>query len=131
MFVVVYDGLGEYFEEVVAQPGLHEIAGVCQPLVAELRDLHDHRVVRDERVLDLDAVNFESTRDLMAVAMATGINTRAGSRRLLEFAFENAVYGGSVPKEFIPAVEQGCEEASQSGELGGYRCELSLLRVAR
>jgi isocitrate dehydrogenase (NAD+) len=32
--------------------------------------------------------------DPHAVAMATGINTRAGSRRLLEFAFEHAVAAG-------------------------------------
>jgi isocitrate dehydrogenase (NAD+) len=31
---------------------------------------------------------------LMPVAMATGINTRAGSRRLLEFAFDHAVATG-------------------------------------
>ena len=32
--------------------------------------------------------------DPHAVAMATGINTRAGSRRLLEFAFEHAIKTG-------------------------------------
>ena len=32
--------------------------------------------------------------DPHAVAMATGINTRAGSRRLLEFAFEHAIAAG-------------------------------------
>ena len=36
------------------------------------------------------------------------------------FAFEAAVRGGAIPKEFIPAVRQGCEEACQSGELAGY-----------
>jgi elongation factor G len=36
------------------------------------------------------------------------------------FVFENAVRGGSVPKEFVPAVRHGCEEAAQSGELAGY-----------
>ena len=36
------------------------------------------------------------------------------------FAFESAVKGGRVPKEFVPAVRQGCEEACQSGELAGY-----------
>jgi elongation factor G len=36
------------------------------------------------------------------------------------FQFEVAVKGGSVPKEFIPAVRQGCEEAVQSGPLAGY-----------
>jgi elongation factor G len=36
------------------------------------------------------------------------------------FRFETAVRGGRVPKEFFRAVRQGCEEAAQSGELGGY-----------
>jgi len=36
------------------------------------------------------------------------------------FVFETAVKGGSVPKEFFKAVEQGCSEATQSGELAGY-----------
>jgi elongation factor G len=36
------------------------------------------------------------------------------------FSFENAVKGGSVPREFVPSVRQGCEEATQSGWLAGY-----------
>jgi elongation factor G len=36
------------------------------------------------------------------------------------FAFEDATRGGVVPREFVPAVQQGCEEALQSGELAGY-----------
>ena len=36
------------------------------------------------------------------------------------FAFESAVRGGAIPKEFIPAVRQGCQEACQSGEIAGY-----------
>jgi elongation factor G len=36
------------------------------------------------------------------------------------FCFESAVKRGAVPKEFIPAVEHGCEEATQSGPLAGY-----------
>jgi elongation factor G len=36
------------------------------------------------------------------------------------FSFENAVKGGAVPKEFVPAVEQGAREALESGELAGY-----------
>jgi len=36
------------------------------------------------------------------------------------FEFVDGTKGGSVPREFIPAVRQGCEEALQSGELGGY-----------
>ena len=36
------------------------------------------------------------------------------------FIFENKTVGGSIPKEFIPAVKAGVEEASHSGALGGY-----------
>jgi elongation factor G len=36
------------------------------------------------------------------------------------FEFEDAVKGGAVPKEFIPAVRQGCEEAVQTGPLAGF-----------
>jgi elongation factor G len=33
---------------------------------------------------------------------------------------ENKVVGGNIPKEFIPAVEDGILEAAQTGVLGGY-----------
>ncbi len=39
------------------------------------------------------------------------------------FVFEDATKGGVVPREFVPAVRQGCEEASQSGALAGYPVE--------
>ena len=36
------------------------------------------------------------------------------------FVFENEIRGGSVPKEFIPGVEKGLEQARQSGVIAGY-----------
>jgi elongation factor G len=36
------------------------------------------------------------------------------------FEFEDATRGGVVPKEFIPAVRQGCQEAAESGPLSGF-----------
>ncbi len=36
------------------------------------------------------------------------------------FVFENAIVGGVIPKEFIPAVEKGVKEALDSGILAGY-----------
>jgi len=36
------------------------------------------------------------------------------------FVFENALKGQAIPREFVPAIRQGCEEATQSGELAGY-----------
>jgi elongation factor G len=45
------------------------------------------------------------------------------------FVFENEVVGGTIPKEFIPAVEKGIREAMNRGVLAGYpvidcKCEL-------
>lgn len=37
-----------------------------------------------------------------------------------EFEFVNAIVGGVVPKEFIPAVEKGLREAMVKGVLAGY-----------
>ena len=34
--------------------------------------------------------------------------------------FENKIFGGSIPKEYIPSVEKGVKEASESGVLAGY-----------
>lgn len=36
------------------------------------------------------------------------------------FKFESSVVGGSIPKEYIPAVGEGIEEATKSGILGGF-----------
>jgi len=36
------------------------------------------------------------------------------------FIFENRIVGGTIPKEFIPAVESGIREALTNGVLGGY-----------
>ncbi len=36
------------------------------------------------------------------------------------FEFVNDIVGGSVPKEYIPAVERGIREALDSGVMGGY-----------
>jgi elongation factor G len=38
----------------------------------------------------------------------------------VDFEFVNAIVGGVVPKEYIPAVEKGLREAMQHGVLAGY-----------
>lgn len=34
--------------------------------------------------------------------------------------FENAIVGGTIPREYIPAIEKGVREQAQNGVLGGY-----------
>ena len=36
------------------------------------------------------------------------------------FEFVNAIVGGAIPKEFVPAVESGVREAMEAGTLAGY-----------
>jgi elongation factor G len=37
-----------------------------------------------------------------------------------EYIFENAVVGGTIPREYIPAVDQGIREACKSGVVAGF-----------
>jgi elongation factor G len=39
------------------------------------------------------------------------------------FVFHNDIKGGTVPKEYIPAVEKGCKESMANGVLAGYPME--------
>ena len=36
------------------------------------------------------------------------------------FAFENRIFGGSVPKEYIPSIEYGARQAAKTGVLANY-----------
>ena len=36
------------------------------------------------------------------------------------FKFDSEVVGGAIPKEYIPAVGEGIEEATKAGSLGGF-----------
>jgi elongation factor G len=37
-----------------------------------------------------------------------------------EYEFENSTVGGSVPKEYVPAVDAGVQDAMKAGTLGGF-----------
>ncbi|WP_160678892.1 elongation factor G [Clostridium sp. C8-1-8] len=37
-----------------------------------------------------------------------------------EYKFENAVVGGAIPREYIPAIDNGIQEASKNGIIAGY-----------
>jgi elongation factor G len=39
------------------------------------------------------------------------------------FAFLDTVVGGTIPNQFIPAVEKGCKEVLDTGALAGYRLQ--------
>jgi len=37
-----------------------------------------------------------------------------------EYSFENAIVGGAIPKEYIPAIDAGIQEAALNGTVAGY-----------
>ncbi len=43
------------------------------------------------------------------------------------FVFENKIVGGSIPKEYIPAVEKGFTEASNSGQYGYHVTDFKII----
>jgi elongation factor G len=36
------------------------------------------------------------------------------------FKFNNQIVGGTIPREYIPSIQKGCEEVMQNGALAGY-----------
>jgi len=47
------------------------------------------------------------------------INLEPGKRGS-GYVFENKIHGGEVPREYVPAVDRGMQEAAESGVLAGY-----------
>lgn len=37
-----------------------------------------------------------------------------------DFAFENEIFGGAIPRQFVPAIEKGIQETRMRGYLAGY-----------
>ncbi len=50
-------------------------------------------------------------------------------KKVKGYVFENAIVGGSIPKEFIKPVSEGIEEAMKNGVLAGYPVEDIKIRL--
>ncbi|HEY3312933.1 MAG TPA: elongation factor G [Anaerolineales bacterium] len=107
-------GMGELHLEVLVDRMLREFkvqANVGKPRVA----------YRESITRNVDKVNLKYAKQSgghgqyghVVISMTPG---ERGSGVI----FENKIVGGSIPKEYIPAVEKGVKEASESGVLAGY-----------
>jgi len=106
-------GMGELHLEIIIDRLLREFkvgANVGSPQVA-----YKETITKSVRVEGRYVKQTGGTGDFAVVVLEVSPN-EAGCG----FEFEEAVKGGAVPKEFIPAVRQGCEEAVQTGALAGY-----------
>jgi elongation factor G len=106
-------GMGELHLEILTDRLLREFgvdANVGKPQVAYRETVTETVVVEGRYIKQTGGAG-----DFGVVKLEVGPGAPGSG-----FVFQNAVRGGSVPKEFVPAVRHGCEEAAQSGELAGY-----------
>jgi elongation factor G len=106
-------GMGELHLEIITDRLLREFnvqANVGRPQVA-YKETITSRVEAEGRYIK--QTGGSGDYGVVKIELAPG---EPGSG----FSFENAVRGGAVPREFVPAVEAGCREATQSGPLAGY-----------
>ncbi|HSU28640.1 MAG TPA: elongation factor G [Chitinophagaceae bacterium] len=47
----------------------------------------------------------------------------------LHYQFENDLFGGSIPREYVPAIQKGFEQAMTTGVLAGYPVDNMKIRV--
>jgi len=110
----IISGMGELHLEVLVDRMLREYrvqANVGRPRVA-----YKESITRAVPKVDLKYAKQSGGRGQyghVVIAMEPG---EPGSG----ITFENDIGGGAIPKEFIPAVEKGIREASESGVIAGY-----------
>ena len=106
-------GMGELHLEIITDRLLREFnvhANVGRPQVSYKETITSSAVVESRYIKQTGGAG-----DYAVVELEVGPG-EAGAG----FCFEDAVRGGAVPREFIPAVKQGCEEAAQAGVIAGF-----------
>jgi elongation factor G len=107
-------GMGELHLEVLVDRMLREfrvIANVGQPRVA-----YRETITRIAEKVDARFVRQSGGRGQFGHVVVRLEPLPPGSG----IVFENAIVGGTIPREYIPAVEKGIREAAESGPLAGY-----------
>ena len=106
-------GMGELHLEIIADRLLREFgvqANVGKPQVA-----YKETITRSVKIEGRYIKQSGGSGDFAVVKLEVGPG-EAGAG----FHFDNALKGDRVPREYVKAVHDGCEEATQSGWLAGY-----------
>ncbi len=110
----IISGMGELHLEVIVDRMMREYkvqANVGRPRVA-----YKESITRAVPKVDLKYAKQSGGHGQYAHVVFEMTPGEPGSG----IVFENAIVGGTIPKEYIPAVEKGVREAAESGVIGGY-----------
>jgi elongation factor G len=119
----IISGMGELHLEVLVDRMLREFrvhARVGRPQVA-YRESITRRVERAE----YRYIKQTGGRGMYGHVILSLEPTEPGSG----IFFENKIVGGTIPKEYIPAVEKGVREAAEGGILAGYPATDIMIRL--
>jgi elongation factor G len=110
----IIEGMGELHLEVIVDRMMREFhvhANVGRPRVA----------YRESITRPVEEVNFKYVKQTGGHGQYGHVvlSLKPGERGS-GIVFVNKIVGGAIPREFIPAVEKGIKEASESGVLAGY-----------
>jgi len=110
----IIEGMGELHLEVIVDRMMREFhvqANVGRPRVAYRESIT--RPVKEINYKYVKQTGGHGQYGHVVIAMEPG-------ERGSGIVFENKIVGGSIPREYIPAVEKGIKEAAESGVLAGY-----------
>jgi elongation factor G len=106
-------GMGELHLEILVDRMLREFkvgANVGKPQVA-----YKESIAKESRANTKFVKQSGGRGQYAHVVIEVGPNPEGD-----EFIFENKIVGGSIPKEYIPSVEQGIRNAMSAGVIAGY-----------
>ncbi len=111
---IIIEGMGELHLEVIVDRMVREFhvqANIGKPRVA----------YRESITRPVNEVNYRYVKQTGGHGQYghVVISLEPGERGS-GIVFENKIVGGVIPREYIPAVEKGIKEASESGVLAGY-----------
>ncbi len=109
----ILSGMGELHLEIIVDRLRREFAAnvrVGQPHVSYRESIHDLVVQEGKYIRQSGGKGQYGHVKIRLEPLPQGTG----------FEFVNAIIGGVIPKEFIPAVKMGIEEALQDGVLAGY-----------
>ena len=110
----IIEGMGELHLDVLVDRMLREFrvhANVGRPRVA-----YRETITRPVTKLDYRYVKQSGGHGQFAHVVINLEPVERGQG----IVFENKIFGGSIPSEYIPAIEKGVREASDTGVLAGY-----------